>query len=181
MENHVPTHASQITKNEQNPRRHRDLADPVGRQIRWNAPEGIVMNRAVKIAVIAGSVVAAVFAAIFVGPVLAMIVLGSYAGLVISVTPDAAFEEEFAQIPEVKLFITEYPDYSTSHSGDFLGWKVITYFSDGEPTVVMGVRKSVLDGDVRVSAGCDYGAHRYSLDVPREGVADLIARGCGQA
>ena len=88
------------------------------------------MSRAVKIVLIA---VAAAFAAVVVGPVLAIIATNSYVGLVMSVTPDSAFEEEFAQISEVRLFVSEYPDHPTSHGGDFLEWKVIIYSSDGEP------------------------------------------------
>ena len=139
------------------------------------------MNRAVKIALIAGVAVAAAFATVIVGPVLYIIVANSYAGFVMSVTPDSAFEEEFAQIPEVRLFVSEYPDHSKSHTGDFLGWKVIIYSSNGEPEIAMYVKKSLLHEGVRISAGCDYGAQEFVFDVPQEEVTDLIARGCGDA
>ena len=99
--------------------------------------------------------------------------MNAYAGLVIGTTPDSAFEEEFLAIPEVRLFTMEYPNYTASHGGDFLGWKSIIYRSDGEPAVVMYVKKSVLHQGVRISAGCD-GGQGFALDVPREAVVDHI-------
>ena len=138
------------------------------------------MNRLLKISLAACVAVAGAFAAVIFGPVLAMVVLGSYASLVIGMTSDSAFEDEFMEIPEVGIFAAEYPGYSTSHTGDFLGWKVIMYRSDGVPTAALHVQKNVLHQGVRISAGCDYGTGTFAFDVPQEVVADYIRdRACG--
>ena len=84
------------------------------------------------------------------------------------------------EIPEVGIFAAEYPGYSTSHTGDFLGWKVIMYWSDGDPAAALHVQKNVLHQGVRISAGCDYGTGTFAFDVPQEAVADYIRdRACG--
>ena len=138
------------------------------------------MDRIFKVALVAGGAVVAALATIILGPILFMVAASALASLIMSATSDSAFEEDFAKIPEVRLFTTEYPDYATSHGGDFLGWKVISYWSDWEPAPVLYVKKSVLHHGVRVLAGCDDGSGNFAFDVPQEAVADYIRnRTCG--
>ena len=139
------------------------------------------MRARYKIPLIAGIAVLVGFAAIVIGPVLFMIAAGMIANFIISTTSDEAFEEDFARIPEVEIFIEKYPDYGTYHFGDFLGWKIIGYTSDinDVQSIRMEVKKSVLNQKVRISAGCSGSESSYTLDVPHERVADFLQNdGC---
>lgn len=133
------------------------------------------MKTRYKIILIAGSALFIV-GSIVMGPVIFTIIANAYTGFVISNTPDSVFEEEFAKIPEVQLFIEKYPDYSTSHYGDFLGWKIIRYTAlvDDDKSINLEVKKNVLHQGIRTSAGCDDGGYSYGLDIPQEQVMDHI-------
>ena len=98
-----------------------------------------------------------------------------------STTSDEAFEEDFARIPEVRIFIEKYPDYSTYHYADFLGWKIIGYASEVSDVqnIHMEVRKNVLHQKVKTSADCSNPDYSYVLDVPHDRVADFLQNdGC---
>ncbi|MCE2497420.1 MAG: hypothetical protein J4F28_00190 [Nitrosopumilaceae archaeon] len=140
------------------------------------------MRARYKIPLIVGIAIPTGFAAIFfIGPVLYMIVAGMIANFIISTTSDEAFEEGFARISEVKIFIEKYPDYGTIHYGDFLGWKVIQYTSEinDMQSIHMEVRKSVLHQKVKITAGCAGSDYSYVLDVPHDQVADFLqSDGC---
>lgn len=113
---------------------------------------------------------------IVIGPVIFMIGANGYTGFIISSTPDSVFEKDFAKIPEVRLFIEKYPDYTTSHHGDFLGWKIIDYGAelDAEKSIYLSVKKSVLHGKVKVSAACDDGGDVVTFDIIGENVMDYL-------
>lgn len=134
------------------------------------------MKTKYKIILVASLSALFIIGSIVIGPVIFMTGANAYAGFVISNTPDSVFEEEFAKIPEVQLFIEKYPDYFTSHYGDFLGWKIIRYTAlvDDDKSINLEVKKNVLHQGVRISAGCDDGGYSYGLDIPQEQVMDHI-------
>lgn len=134
------------------------------------------MRARYKIPLITGIAIMTGVAAVTIGPVLFMIGANTVAEIIISSTPDEAFEEDFARIPEVGLFIEKYPDYATSHSGDFLGWKVITYYAKvgDEKSIEMYVKKSVLHQEVRISAGCFGSEFTRTFDIPHEQVLGFL-------
>ena len=134
------------------------------------------MRARYKIPLIAGAVAMTGVAAITIGPVLLMIGTTTVAGIVMSVTPDEAFEEDFARIPEVGLFIEKYPDYATAHYGEFLGWKVINYYAKvgDEKSIELYVKKSVLHQEVRVSAGCFGSEFTRTFDITHEQVLGFL-------
>lgn len=139
------------------------------------------MRARYKIPLIAGIAVLSVFAAIFIGPVIFMIVAGTIANFIMATTSNEAFEEDFARIPEVKIFIEEYSDYGTAHYGDFLGWKVIQYYSEINDAqgIHMAVRKNVLHQTVQISAGCSGPGPSFAFDIPHDRVADFLQNdGC---
>lgn len=139
------------------------------------------MKARYKIPLIAGIAVLSVFAVIFIGPVIFMIVAGMIANFIMATTSDEAFEEDFARIPEVKIFIEEYPDYGTSHYGDFLAWKVIQYSSEINDVqgIHMAVRKNVLHQTVKISAGCSDSEPSFVFDIPHDRVANFLqSDGC---
>ena len=105
-----------------------------------------------------------------------MYITNGYSGFIMSVISDEEFEEEFAKISEVKLFIEKYPNYTTSHSADFLGWKIINYdASIGQNAVHLSVKKSVIHQSVKVSAGCSVGeAYSYALNILDDEVKDYL-------
>jgi len=112
---------------------------------------------------------------IFLGPVIYMIIEIQYSGFVISSTSVEIFEKEFAKIPEVKLFIEKYPNYTTSHLQDIIGWKIIFYESNQDnKSIILEVQKNVLHQGVKLSAGCNNNDVRLTLDVPQEQVMDYI-------
>ncbi len=129
-----------------------------------------------KIILIAGISVAVVIMGIFLGPVIYMIIAIQFSGFIISSTPDEIFEEEFVEIPEVKLFIEKYPNYTTSHLQDIIGWKIIFYESKTQDNkaVNLEVQKNVLHHGVRISAGCNDGGVSFAFDVPQEQVMDYL-------
>lgn len=134
------------------------------------------MKTRYKIILIASLSVLFIVGSIVIGPVIFMISANAYTGFILSNTPDSAFEEEFAKIPEVQFFIEKYPNYSTSHSGDFLGWKIIRYTAlvDDDKSINLEVKKSILHQGVRISAGCDNGGYSYGLNILQEQVMDHI-------
>ena len=134
------------------------------------------MKTIYKIPIIAGMTVLIGFTAIVIAPIFLMVGSNALAGFIISNTSDETFEEDFAKIPEVKLFIEKYPNYSASHSGDFLGWKVIFYDSKtaDENGINLHVKKSVLHQGVKISAGCDKGVSSFVFDIPQEQVMDYL-------
>ena len=110
------------------------------------------------------------------GPILYMAIGSAYSGFVISNTSDEKFEKEFARIPEVALFVETYPEYVTSHYGDFLGWKIISYAAkiNDMQGIHMEVKKSVLHQGVRISAGCSDNGFGFAYDIPQEQVLDYL-------
>ena len=129
-----------------------------------------------KIILFAGLSVAVVIGGIIIGPVIYMILAIQYSGFVISNTPNEVFETEFAKIPEVALFLEKYPKYTTSHLQDIIGWKIIFYKSVGQDnkSINLEVKKNVMHQGVKISAGCDEGAFRFTFDVPQEQVMDYL-------
>lgn len=139
------------------------------------------MKARYKIILTAGVISAILFCSIILGPVVFMIAANAYSGFVISNTPDSVFEEEFSKIPEVMLFAEKYPNYSTSHYGDFLGWKIISYESKGGDgnAIHLEVKKSVLHHNVKMSAGCSSAGLSATLDIPQAQVMDYLqTNGC---
>ena len=134
------------------------------------------MKKTWKIILIAGISVVIVVGGIIIGPVIYMIVAIQYSGFIISSTPDSVFEEEFAKIPEVAFFIEKYPNYTTGHLQDIIGWKIILYESKGvdNKSINLEAQKSVLHHGVKVSAGCNEGGFGFALDVPQEKVMDYL-------
>ena len=129
-----------------------------------------------KIAIIVTTIPFAFFGMIIFGPIFLMTTTNAYAGFVMSSTSNQTFEEEFAKIPEVKLFIEKYPEYTTSHSSDFLGWKVIFYdakISD-DKSIHLHVKKSMIHQGVRVNAGCSDGSFSFAYDIPQEQVMNYL-------
>ena len=122
-------------------------------------------------------VVAVLISAIVIfGVVPMMITTNSSSGFIMSLIPDSVFEEDFAKISEVKFFIEKYPNYTTSHLADFLGWKIINYDADvGQNVIHLSVKKSVLHQGVKVSAGCSVGeSHSYALNILDDDVLDYL-------
>lgn len=139
------------------------------------------MKTRYKIILIGGIVAVVIPAGIILGPIVFMIAANAYSGFVISSTPDSVFEEEFSQIPEVKFFTEKYPDYSTSHYGDFLGWKIIAYESNDDDgmSIHLEVKKSVLSHKVKMNAGCGRAGLGVTLDVPQAQIMDYLqTNGC---
>lgn len=134
------------------------------------------MKTRYKIILISSLSVLFVVVSIIMGPVIFMIGVNAYSGFIMSSIPDSVFEEEFAKTPEVRLFMEKYPNYSTSHYGDFLGWKIIRYAAlvDDDKSIHLEVKKSTLHQGVRISAGCDKGDHSYELDIPQEQVINYV-------
>ena len=83
---------------------------------------------------IAGISAAVIIGSIIIGPVILMIASIQYSGFIISNTPDEVFEEEFADISEVAFFIEKYPDHTTSHLQDIIGWKIFSTRQLGQTT-----------------------------------------------
>lgn len=117
-----------------------------------------------------------ILASIVIGPVIFMIGANGYAGFIISSTSNETFEKDFAKIPEVKFFIEKYPDYTTGHLSDFLGWKIINYNPelDTEKSIYLSVKKSVLHGKVKVTAACDDGSDVIRFDIVGEKVMNYL-------
>ena len=139
------------------------------------------MKTRYKIPLIAGIVVLIGFASIIIGPVLFMIGSNMIAGLIISSTSNETFEEDFTDISDVKFFIEKYPNYTTSHYGDFLGWKIITYTTkiNDVQGIKMEVKKNVLHQGVKISAGCFDSESSYALNVLQDQVMDFLQNdGC---
>ncbi len=140
------------------------------------------MKAGYKILLIVGiAVPVGLITVVFIGPVAYMIVTSMIAGLIISNTPNEAFEEDFARISEVEIFIENYPDYDTYHHTDFLGWKVIWYASEisDVQSIHMEVRKNVLHQKVTISAGCSGPDSLLVFDVPHDQITDFLQRdGC---
>ena len=134
------------------------------------------MKTKYKILLIAGIVVLIGFASIIVGPVLFMIGSNMIAGLIISSTSNETFEEDFTDISEVKFFIERYPNYTTSHYGDFLGWKIIAYTAkiNDVQGIKMEVKKNVLHQGVQISAGCFDSESSYTLNISQDQVIDFL-------
>jgi len=134
------------------------------------------MKTRYKIILIAGISAVIVVGGIVIGPVIYMIVAIQYSGFIISSTPDSVFEEEFVKIPEVAFFIEKYPNYTTGHLQDIIGWKIILYESKGvdNKSINLEAKKSVLHHGVRVSAGCNEGGNSVALDIPQEQVMDFL-------
>ncbi|WP_428325417.1 hypothetical protein [Nitrosopumilus sp.] len=129
-----------------------------------------------KIPIIVGISILIGFVAIVMAPIFLMIGSNALAGFIMSNTSDEIFEEDFAKIPEVKFFIEKYPNHSTSHSGDFLGWKVIFYDSrtHDQNAISLHVKKSVLHQGVKISAGCNTSDSSIAFDIPQEQVMDYL-------
>ena len=94
----------------------------------------------------------------FIGPIVFITVSNAYSGFIISNTSDKVFEEEFAKIPEVAIFIAKYSNYNTYHSEDFLGWKTIMYTThgpDNKSVITLLVRKNMLHQGTDITVRCD--------------------------
>ena len=135
------------------------------------------MRTVYKIMAAAGLAVAVPLGALVAGPVVLMALAGSVSSWVISSTPDAAFEDDFAgSIPEVRLYADRYPGHSTLHGGEFLGWKTITYDSD-RTNLSLHAKKSVLTGETAVHGACAEG-EESAYDIPREEIPRYVENGC---
>jgi len=134
------------------------------------------MKTRYKITIIIAIIAVAIPGIIIFGGILMMITANTYSGFIISSTPDESFEEDFAKIPEVKFFIEKYPNYTTNHSSDFLGWKIINYSANGGDNVVhLSVKKSVLHQGVKVSAACEIGgSSSYGFTILDDKVMDYL-------
>ena len=98
------------------------------------------------------------------------------AGLIISSTSNETFEEDFTDVSEVKLFIERYPNYTTFHHGDFLGWKIITYTTkiNDVQGIKMEVKKNVLHQGIRISASCFDSESSHALNILQDQVIDFL-------
>ena len=134
------------------------------------------MKTRYKIIIIGISIPVAILGIMIFGIVPLMYMTNGYSGFIMSVISDEEFEEDFAKISEVKLFIERYPNYTTSHLADFLGWKIINYDADvGQNVIHLSVKKSVLHHGVKVSAGCSIGeSHSYALNILDDDVLDYL-------
>ena len=134
------------------------------------------MKTRYKVTIIVAIIPVGFFGFILLGPVLLMVTGNTVAGFIISSTSNEDFERDFAKIPEVKLFIEKYPNYTTSHLSDIIGWKIIAYQSEiaDEKSVNLHVKKSVLHQGIRVSAGCSQGDSSFTFDIPHEQVIDYL-------
>lgn len=136
------------------------------------------MKTRYKIIIIVGIIAVLIPGIIIFGAVPLMIVSNMYAGHIMSTTSDLSFEEDFEKIPEVKFFIEKYPDYTTSHTADFLGWKIIMYKSNSEQSgAELHVKKSVLHHGVKVSAACNNGGYSVTFDIIGEDVMNYLKNG----
>ena len=134
------------------------------------------MKTRYKIPLIAGIAVLIGFASIIIGPVIFMIGSNMIAGLIISSTSNETFEEDFTDVSEVKLFIERYPNYTTFHHGDFLGWKIITYTTkiNDVQGIKMEVKKNVLHQGIRISASCFDSESSHALNILQDQVIDFL-------
>ena len=129
-----------------------------------------------KIVIVAAIIPIVVFGFFLLGPVLLMITGNTVAGFIISNTSNEDFEDDFTNIPEVALFLEKYPNYTTSHLSDIIGWKIIMYQSEiaDNKSVNLHVKKNVLHQGIRVSAGCNQGGSGFTFDIPQEQVMDYL-------
>ena len=98
---------------------------------------------------------AAMVTILFASPIVFLALGNLIGGYIISATPNEVFEEEFAEIPEVSLFIAKYPNYTTSHGGDIIGWKIILYNAEhGDDPLLLQVKKNVFHQGIRVHIIC---------------------------
>ena len=126
---------------------------------------------------LAGLAVAVPLGVLVAGPVVLMALASSVSSWVISSTPDAAFEDDFAgSIPEVRLYADRYPGHSTLHGGEFLGWKTVTYDSDST-SLSLYAKKSVLTGKTSVHGACAVGGEGV-YDIPREEIPRYVEDEC---
>lgn len=134
------------------------------------------MKTRYKIIIIGISIPIAILGIMIFGIVPLMYITNGYSGFMMSIISDEEFEKDFAKIPEVKFFIEKYPNYTTNHSSDFLGWKIINYDGDvGQNDVHLSVKKSVLHQGVKVSAGCEVGVSSgYALNILDDKVMDYL-------
>jgi len=117
-----------------------------------------------KIIIIILVLVAGVWGVLFLLPVALLILGNTLTAFIVSNTPDTVFEEEFAKIPEVELFITKYPNYTAGHGGDIIGWKIIIYNTvHGDNWMWLEVEKNVLHHGVRMYIMCFDGTQQYSV------------------
>ena len=133
------------------------------------------MKTRYKIIIVGISIPVAILGIMIFGIIPLMYITNGYSGFIMSIISDEEFEEEFTKIPEVKFFIEKYPNYTTSHLADFLGWKIINYDADvGQNVIHLSVKKSVLHQGVKVSAGCSVGPYNYALNILDNDVMDYL-------
>jgi len=134
------------------------------------------MKTRYKIIIIGTSIPVAILGIMIFGIVPLMYITNGYSGFIMSVISDEEFEEEFSKIPEVKFFIEKYPNYTTGHLSDFLGWKIINYDANvGENFIHLSVKKSVIHQGVKVSAGCSIGgSYNYALNILDDDVLNYL-------
>lgn len=133
------------------------------------------MKTRYKIIIIVGIIAVSIPGIIIFGAVPLMIATNAYSGYIMSSTSDSVFEKDFAKIPEVKFFIEKYPNYTTSHGADFLGWKIIMYNSNSEQSgAELHVKKSVIHHGVKVSAACNNGGYSVTFGIIGEDVMDYL-------
>ena len=123
------------------------------------------MKTRCKIIIVGISIPIAILGVMVFGVIPLMYVTNGYSGFIMSIVSDEEFEKEFAKIPEVKFFIEKYPNYTTGHLSDFLGWKIINYDAKvGENFIHLSVKKSVIHQGVKVSAGCSASGTNFAFD-----------------
>lgn len=134
------------------------------------------MKTRYKIIIIVTVIAVAIPGIMIFGAVPLMIATNAYSGFIMSSTSDETFEEDFGKISEVKFFMERYPNFTTNHSADFLGWKIISYDADvGKNIVHLSVKKSVLHQGVKISAGCEIDApSSYTLNILDDKVTDYL-------
>lgn len=134
------------------------------------------MKTRYKIIIIVTVIAVAIPGIMIFGAVPLMITTNAYSGFIMSSTSDETFEEDFKKISEVELFIEKYPNLTTNHSADFLGWKIINYDANvGQNVVHLSVKKSVLHQGVKISAGCSVGGpYNYALNILDDDVMDYL-------
>ena len=123
------------------------------------------------------SIPVAILGVMIFGIIPLMYVTNGYSGFIMSIVSNEEFENEFAKIPEVKFFIEKYPNYTTGHLSDFLGWKIINYDAKvGENFIHLSVKKSVIHQGVKVSAGCSASGTNFAFDVLDDAVMDYLKK-----
>lgn len=134
------------------------------------------MKTRYKIIIIGISIPVTILGIMIFGIVPLMYITNGYSGFMMSIISDESFEKDFEKIPEVKFFIEKYPNYTTNHSSDFLGWKIINYDgNDGQNVVHLSVKKSVLHQGVKISLGCEVGRpSSYALNILDDKVMDYL-------